>query len=117
MAALRNIGFDIPSGLEAEIVASKDFVQIKTGPFDVDLVFAPDGIASYAAARSRGLRQGIFPVASLRDIIASKRASGRQKDQVDLPLLESFRLEYEKIHAPQLRSASEMAGGNNPGPA
>ena len=117
VAALRQTGFDIPPALESEIVAGKDFVQIKTGPFDVDLVFAPDGISSYAAARSRGLSQGIFPVANLRDIIASKRASGRQKDQVDLPLLESFRLEYERLHAPELRSAAEIAGGKNAGPA
>ena len=37
----------------------------------------------------------IFPVANLRDIIASKRASGRMKDKLDLHLLELFRLEYE----------------------
>ena len=117
VAALRQTGFDIPPALESEIVAGKDFVQIKTGPFDVDLVFAPDGIPSYAAARSRGMSQGIFPVANLRDIIASKRASGRQKDQVDLPLLESFRVEYERLHAPELRSAAEIAGGKNAGPA
>ena len=108
VAALRGIGFDIPPGLEAEIVAGKDFVQIKTGPFDVDLGFAPDGIASFEEVRSRGLLEGIFHVANLRDIIASKRASGRQKDQLDLPLLESFRVEYDKAHAPQLRSAADI---------
>jgi hypothetical protein len=95
--------------LEVEIVAGKDFVQIKTGPFDVDLVFAPDGIASFDEAKRRGLREGIFHVANLRDIIASKRASGRQKDQLDLPLLESFRMEYEKAHAPRLRTAEDVA--------
>jgi hypothetical protein len=109
VAALRQIGFDIPPPLEAAIVAGKDFVQIKTGPFDVDLVFAPDGIASFEAARSRGLREGIFPVANLRDIIASKRASGRQKDQLDLPLLESFRAEYDRAHSHNLRSAADIA--------
>src|SRR5712671_196584 len=48
VAALRKIGFDITPSLEGEILAGKDFVQIKTGPFDVDLVFAPDGISSFA---------------------------------------------------------------------
>jgi len=115
VAALRTIGFDIPPGLEAEIVAGKDFVQIKTGPFDVDLVFAPDGIASFEEARSRGLREGVFQVANLRDIIASKRASGREKDRLDLPLLESFRAEYERVHAPQLRSAADIAADNQLG--
>jgi hypothetical protein len=109
VAALRSLSFDISSALEAEIIAGKDFVQIKTGPFDVDLVFAPDGIASFEEANSRGVLEGVFRVANLRDIIASKRASGRTKDQVDLPLLESFRVEYERTHTPPLRSAADIA--------
>jgi len=108
-AALRELGFDIGVELEREIVAGKDFVQIKTGPFDVDLVFAPDGINSFAEAKTRGLTDGVFRIANLRDIIASKRASGRKKDEIELPLLESFRAEYEKRHAPPLRSASDTA--------
>lgn len=109
VTALRRLGFEIDEELARQIIAGKDFVQVKTGPFDVDLVFAPDGIASFAEARSRCLQEGIFPVANLRDIIASKRASGRQKDLVDLPLLESFRSEYEKRHPAPLRSAAEIA--------
>jgi hypothetical protein len=110
VAALRKIGFEIGTELEREIIVGKDFVQIKTGPFDVDLVFAPDGIASFTEAKARSLTESIFRVANLRDIIASKRASGRQKDQIELPLLESFRQEYEKRHAPPLRSAADIAG-------
>jgi hypothetical protein len=109
VAALRKLDFDIGSELEREIVAGKDFVQIKTGPFDLDLVFAPDGIGSFAQARARSLTDGIFHIANLRDIIASKRASGRQKDKLELPLLESFRVEFEKSHAPSLRSAADIA--------
>jgi hypothetical protein len=110
VAALRTLGFDMSPQLEQEIVAGKDFVQVKTGPFDVDLVFAPDGISSFAEAKARSLTESIFPVANLRDIIASKRASGRQKDRIELPLLESFRQEYEKRHASPLRSAADIAG-------
>jgi hypothetical protein len=109
VAALQKIGFAIGPELEREIVAGKDFVQIKTGPFDVDLVFAPDGISSFAEAKARGVTEGIFRVANLRDIIASKRASGRQKDKIELPLLESFRVEFEKRHTPTLQSASDIA--------
>jgi hypothetical protein len=109
LAALRKIGFEIGSDLERDILSGKDFVQIKNGPFDVDLVFAPDGIESFAQAKKRAVVEGIFPVANLRDIISSKRASGRQKDKIELPLLESFRVEYEKRHAPALRSAKEKA--------
>ncbi len=108
-SALKKLGFEIGAELEAEIISGKDFVQIKTGPFDVDLVFAPDGITSFEEARKRGVVVGIFHVANLRDIIASKRASGRQKDMVELPLLESFRVEYEKRHAPPLRSSFDVA--------
>lgn len=115
VAALRKMDFPINAELEREIVAGKDFVQIKTGPFDVDLVFAPDGITSFAAAKSRGVREGIFQVANLRDIIASKRASGRKKDEIELPLLENFRVEYEKLHAPPLRSAGDIAAKKSSG--
>jgi hypothetical protein len=109
VAALRRIGFDIGAELERDLTGGKDFVQIKTGPFDVDIVFAPDGIRSFAEAKARGLTEGIFRVANLRDIIASKRASGRQKDLIELQLLESFRLEYEKRHTSPLRSARDIA--------
>jgi hypothetical protein len=114
VAALRTIGFEIGGDLEREIVTGKDFVQIKTGPFDVDLVFAPDGIGSFAEAKARGLKEGMFCVANLRDIIASKRASGRQKDKIELPLLESFRSEFEKRHASPLRSAADIAARKSP---
>ncbi|MGI8601826.1 MAG: hypothetical protein ACR2OZ_02380 [Verrucomicrobiales bacterium] len=35
-------------------------------------------------------------MANLQDIIASKKASGRIRDRLDLPLLELFRQEFEK---------------------
>jgi len=108
VTALRKIGFEIGGELERDIVGGKDFVQIKTGPFDVDLVFAPDGIESFSEARTRRVTEGIFLVANLRDIIASKRASGRQKDKIELSMLENFLVEYEKRHAPPLQSAGDI---------
>lgn len=107
--ALRKLGFEVEERLVQELIAGRDFVQIKNGPFDVDVIFAPDGITSFEVARQRSITEGIFPIANLQDIIASKRASGRQKDQNELPLLESFREEYEKRHGRALRSASEIA--------
>src|SRR2546430_5890155 len=98
VTALSDLGFALDSKLENEIVRGKDFVQIKTGPFDVDLVFAPDGISDFRQAQARSISEGIFKVANLRDIIASKRASGREKDRIELHLLESFRIEFEKQH-------------------
>ena len=96
IGALVAIGFDLSMETQAEIIRGKDFVQLKNGPFDLDLVFAPDGIESFPDAQARSVREGMFPVANIRDIIASKRASGRMKDRLDLPLLELFREEYER---------------------
>ena len=96
VTALKFLGFQLDNDLEQEIVRGKDFVQIKSGPFDIDLVFAPDGIESYEEAKSRIDTSSGFPVLNIRDIIASKRSAGRPRDAVELPLLEAFREVYEK---------------------
>jgi hypothetical protein len=109
LRALRSIGFEFPRALAGKVLRGADFVQLKGGPFDLDLVQAPDGIESFAAAKARSVVRDGFPVANLRDIIASKRASNRQKDWLDLPLLEEFRREYERRHAPRLVTAAKKA--------
>lgn len=96
VTALKDLGFQVNDALEQEIVRGKDFVQIKSGPFDIDLVFAPDGIESYDKAKSRMDTSSGFPVLNIRDIIASKRSAGRARDEVELPLLEAFREVYEE---------------------
>lgn len=93
--ALLELGFVLDDTAQAEIIRGKDFVQLKDGPFDLDLIFAPDGIENFGEAKARAIQEDIFPVANLRDIIASKKASGRMKDRLDLHLLELFRIEYE----------------------
>jgi hypothetical protein len=93
--ALLGLGFTLDDNAQAEIIRGKDFVQLKDGPFDLDLIFAPDGIESFAEAKARAVYEDIFPIANLRDIIASKKASGRMKDRLDLHLLELFRIEFE----------------------
>ena len=65
--ALRELGFIITQDQAEQIERGKDFVQMKNGPFDLDLIFAPD------------------------DIIASKAATNRQKDRETLPRLKAFR--------------------------
>jgi hypothetical protein len=94
--ALRDLGFEIDEKTVDEIVRGKDFVQIKSGPFDIDLVFAPDGIESYEEAKRRVDVSSGFPVLNISDIIASKSAAGRPRDAVELPLLRAFRNVYEK---------------------
>ena len=91
VAALRDLGFAITSVQREEIVRGKDFVQLKDGPFDLDLVFAPDGIETFEDAYRRRVEVDGFPVCSLDDIIASKVASNRQKDRESLPRLRAFR--------------------------
>jgi len=89
--ALRELGFALTSEQSAEIERGKDFVQLKNGPFDLDLVFAPDGIERFADAWARRVDVDGFSVCHLDDIIASKEASNRQKDNETLPRLRSFR--------------------------
>jgi hypothetical protein len=69
-----------------------DFIQLKNGPFDLDLVFAPDGIERFADAWQRHVEIEGFPVCHVDDIISSKAATNRQKDRELLPRLESFRV-------------------------
>lgn len=95
LRALRELGFELDAILTMSILAGSEIILLKEGPFALDLVHAPDGIESFAAAKSRSvLAEGRFPVASLDDIIASKRATGREKDMADIRRLEQFRGEY-----------------------
>lgn len=91
MDALKDIGFTLTDEQAAEIIRGKDFVQLKNGPFDLDLVFAPDGIERFEDAYRRRVDVEGFPVCHIDDIIASKEASGRAKDRESLPRLKAFR--------------------------
>jgi hypothetical protein len=91
VAAIRDLGFDLDGAQAADILRGKDFVQLKNGPFDLDLVFAPDGIERFADAWSRHIDVEGFPVCHPDDIIASKTATNRVKDRESLPRLKSFR--------------------------
>lgn len=97
VAALRELGFNLTNQQAAEIERGKDFVQLKNGPFDLDLVFAPDGIEKFADAWQRRVEIEGFPVCHPDDIIASKEAAHREKDRESLPRLRAFR-EYWLQH-------------------
>jgi hypothetical protein len=96
VAALRDMGFTLTETQTEEIVRGKDFVQLKNGPFDVDLIFAPDGIEDFAAAWDRHVEVEGFPVCHPDDIIASKQAANRAKDRESLPRLIAFRDYWQK---------------------
>ena len=91
VGALSDLGFTFQSDQEADIRRGKDFVQIKNGPFDLDLIFAPDGIEGFEDAWGRRMEIAGFMVCTIDDIIASKRAAGRAKDIESLARLEAFR--------------------------
>ena len=89
--ALTELGFALSEAEAAAVVRGKDFVQLKNGPFDLDLVFAPDGIERFEDAWRRRVDVEGFPVCHPDDIIASKAAANRVRDRESLPRLRSFR--------------------------
>jgi hypothetical protein len=91
VSALRELGFELSDDQAAQIELCKDFVQLKSGPFDIDLIFAPDGIECFDDAWRRHVEVEGFRVCHLDDIIASKEATGRVKDRESLPRLKAFR--------------------------
>lgn len=91
VAALKELGFALTNDQAAEVERNKDFVQLKNGPFDLDLVFAPDGIELFEEAWRRHIDVEGFPVCHIDDIIQSKAATHRRKDLESLPRLRSFR--------------------------
>jgi hypothetical protein len=91
LGALRELGFQLSDAQAKEIIGGKDFVQLKNGPFDLDLIFAPDGIDHFDDAWARHIDVEGFPVCHPDDIINSKVAANRRKDQESLPRLKAFR--------------------------
>jgi hypothetical protein len=89
--ALRLLKFDISEKQASDIERGSDFVQLRNGPFDLDLLFAPDGIETFDDAWERHVEVEGFMVCSLDDIIASKEAAKRRKDLDSLPRLKAFR--------------------------
>ncbi len=77
----------------------------------LDFMSALHGVKSFAGLRSRATRVyfGEHPlwVASLEDIIRSKRALGRSKDKAVVEILEETRREKEKQEREGPRSAEE----------
>lgn len=89
--ALSELGFALDASQKVDIEKGKDFIQIKNGPFDLDLIFAPDGIENFGDAWKRHVEVEGFPVCHLDDIIASKVAARRKKDLEVIDRLRAFR--------------------------
>lgn len=91
LTALEDLGFRLEPAQREEILRGKDFVQIRAGPFDLDLVFAPDGIETFEEAARRAVEVEGMAVCHPDDIIRSKEAANRVKDRESLPRLRAFR--------------------------
>ena len=97
LAALKQLGFKFDIEADGtiqspsrDILAGKDFIQLK-GPFELDIVFAPDGFESYEEALPMKRNVDGFPVMSIDGIIRTKTAAGRKRDLNDIDDLKLFR--------------------------
>lgn len=90
------LGFALADTEIADLKRGKDFVQFKNGPFDLDLVFAPDGIETFEEAWGCRVDVDGFPVCRPDDIIRSKVAPNRAKDRESLPRLVAFSEYWKK---------------------
>lgn len=96
--ALRELGFELTGVQRKEILRGGDFIELRSGPFDLDLVFAADGIERFSDAWRRRVDVEGFPVCHPDDIIASKVAANRVKDRESLPRLMAFRDYWKARH-------------------
>ncbi len=97
-ARIRTSGEAIATNLDAAFIANMPLMLNLVTKFgDLDLTFAPAGLLSDFDSWSTGsrpakLREGlVVQVAALQDIIDSKTAANRPKDQMALPYLEALR--------------------------
>jgi hypothetical protein len=82
----------VPFPIEAEMLATGDVWTLTTAAGDIDLCFMPAGTSGYDDLRREAYRERVgtglvVTVASLRDVIRSKEAAGRDKDLAQLPIL------------------------------
>lgn len=108
--ALKEMGFKIGKVEEEALIKHHDFVQLSEGPFLLDIIHAPSGLEDFDKIYERKIQEGIYPVANLRDIIASKKAANRAKDLMDIEMLEAFRQEWEltQSRVKKLKSSVEI---------
>jgi hypothetical protein len=82
----------VPFPVDAEILAGAEMWTLITRFGEVDLIFEPSGTRGFDDLRRDAQRVAIAEglevlVASLADVVRTKEASARAKDQAQLPLL------------------------------
>jgi hypothetical protein len=78
--------------ITADVISANEQVQASTPHGDLDIVARPAGTSGFDDLRRTARRVEVAPgvtvaVASLADVIRSKQAAGRPKDQGQLPIL------------------------------
>lgn len=90
----------IPFDPHPTLLSSMAMLNMTTRCGDLDLSFTPAAMDDYKAVSSRAVRYDIagiqVMVAALDDIIRSKEAAGRDKDEATLPILRALREEIER---------------------
>ena len=87
--ALKKLGFKLSVKDVENIDKGKDFIQFNK-PYELDIMFAPDGFENYDEAKKYKIKKDQFSLMSLDGIIKSKKASNRPKDKAVLQLLIDF---------------------------
>ena len=82
----------VPFPIHADMLANAQMWTLTTAAGDLDVCFTPAGTRGYDDLRREASRERLgegltVSVASLRDVIRSKEAAGRDKDLAQLPLL------------------------------
>jgi predicted nucleotidyltransferase len=94
-ARLRGVEEDVPFVPDRRALVHTQMLTLTTPDGDIDLLADPDGSPGYAALRRNASRidlEGVTVlIASIDDMIAMKRATGRPQDLVDLESLEIAR--------------------------
>jgi len=100
-ATLRGVEDDVPFVADARTLRATQVLTLDSEDGPIDLLAAPAGGPGYAKLRQRAERVEIagIPVlvASLDDLLAMKRAAGRNKDLLDVEELETIRRLRKRI--------------------
>ncbi|MFA5759315.1 MAG: hypothetical protein WC942_08190 [Clostridia bacterium] len=92
--ALKSLKFKLSKKDEDNILQGKDFIQFDE-PYEIDIVFSPDGFENYESASKYRIVQDGVPLLSIEGIIKSKKSANRAKDKLILPSLQDF-LKFKK---------------------
>lgn len=89
LKSLKALGFKLSLKDVEDLKNGKDFIQFDK-PYELDIMFSPDGFENYAQAKRYKIMAGEFPLMNLDGIIKSKSSANRPKDKAVLQLLIDF---------------------------